>query len=88
MAKRVLANKNVLGSSVSHSSLSPENREFKTARDLLMDLKCAGIHMLYLIRGLQGFFSRYHLSNLPRDEEKKSNKYKLDYDLNVGQCFY
>ena len=45
VAKRVPANNNVLDSSVSHSSVSTESRELKTAKDLLMDLELAGIHI-------------------------------------------
>lgn len=45
VAKCFLANRNVLSSSVSHSFLSPENRELKTARYLLMDLRSAGIRI-------------------------------------------
>lgn len=81
MAERLLANKNVLGSSASHSSLSPENRELKTATDLLMNLKRAGILIPHLIQGFKVFPS-YHPSNLPKDA-LKMYKYKLNYILNL-----
>lgn len=41
--------------------------ELKTDRDSLMDIKCAEIHILYLIRGFT-LIIQYQLSNLLKDK--------------------
>lgn len=61
---------------------APRMENWKQA-DLLMDLKCAGIHIPFLIHGVKVIF-RYHLSNLRND---KTHKYKVKYNLYFSQFF-
>lgn len=64
---------------IPESALRMEN--WKQA-DLLMDLKCAGIHIPFLIH--EKVISRYHLNNLPNDKHTSTKSSTICILANLG----